>query len=142
MLCNITRDPWYCDYAKDNLAAYAMGGVSGGYHCYEVVLSYAAVVEGTGLATAGLNATALANFKRLVIEGCGSQAGHSAKVENHAIDAALQQAYAPRVFPDILSVKGVSDWRLQAEQVQWLDIQANHSLLVFLFFNLTELQKG
>ena len=90
---NITHDEWYCNYAADNLAAYAMGGVSGGYHCYEIVLAFAAVRDGTGLKDAGLNATALAKFKQLVIAGCGSQASHSAKVENHGIDAALQQAY-------------------------------------------------
>ena len=126
VLCNITREQWYCDYAAANLAAYAMGGAQGGYHCYEPVLAYQAVVDGTGLKDAGLNATALAKFKALVVAGCGSQAGHSAKVENHGIDAALQQAYAPRVFPDLLNNSNVRGWKGEAEQVytNWMHAHA------------------
>ena len=126
VLCNITRDPWYCDFAAASLAAYAMGGVSGGYHCYEDVLAFASVAAGTGLKDAGLNATALAKFKQLVVQGCGSQARHSAKVENHAIDAALQQAYAPRVFPDIIGATGVTGWKGEAEMVyeNWMHAHA------------------
>ena len=45
VLCNVTRDKWYCDYAQSNLAAYAMGGKPGGYHSrhisyYILVMAY------------------------------------------------------------------------------------------------------
>ena len=99
-----------------------MAGKPGGYHSYEIVLAYQSVKDGTGLENAGLNATALGNFKKLVAAGSGSQAGHSAKVENHALDAALQQAYTPRVFPDLAN----SGWVGEAEQVyqNWIHAHA------------------
>ena len=61
-------------------------------------------------------------------KGCGSAAGHGAKVENHAIDGAIQQAFAPRVFPDLLKLyPNVASWKNQAEMVyqNWMH---GHSL--------------
>lgn len=114
VLCNVTRDPWYCDTAITELQHYAMGTTNGGYHTYEIILAYASVLAGTEGKKQILNATLLAAFKQLVIAGAGSQAGHSAKVENHALDAALQQAYAPRVFPDLLKLNPkVASWKDQ-----------------------------
>jgi hypothetical protein len=45
-------------------------------------------------------------------------AGHGAKVENHAVDSAIQEAFAPRIFPGMLKQNPrVGGWKNQAEQV-------------------------
>eukprot|EP01046_Picozoa_sp_COSAG06_P103585 COSAG06_NODE_49762_length_323_cov_0.696429_1_plen_68_part_10 len=61
-----------------------------GYHCYEIVLAFASVRDGTGMKNAGLSVEGLHNFTEKVLTGCGSDATHSSKVENHAVDAAIQ----------------------------------------------------
>ena len=54
VLCNVTRDPWYCAYAAANIKAYALAGAPDlGYHCYEIALAFAAVRD-SGLKDAGL----------------------------------------------------------------------------------------
>ena len=54
MLCNVTRDRWYCAYAAANIKAYALAGAPDlGYHCYEIALAFAAVRD-SGLKDAGL----------------------------------------------------------------------------------------
>ena len=74
MLCNLTRDPWYCDTAAAELRHYAAAGAPDmGYHCYEIVLAFAAVRD-SGLKgpAAGLRADGLKNFTEKVMTGCGS----------------------------------------------------------------------
>jgi hypothetical protein len=53
------------------------------------------MLQMTGMAgeNAGLSAEGLKNYTEKVFIGCGSDAGHSAKVENHGIDSAIQEAY-------------------------------------------------
>ena len=131
VLCNLTHDPYYCETAAQELKHYAgsaVGSDGGGYHCYENVLAFASVRDGTGTKDAGLGAEGLANFTQTVLKGCGSQSGHSAKVENHALDAAIQQAYAPRILPELLKLStNVANWKQQAEMVyeNWMH---GHSL--------------
>lgn len=72
-----------------------------GYHCYEVVLAYAAVVDAGVQDPFNKNATLLALFKTKLGKGIQSQVGHQAKVENHGIDAAIQQVYGAKIFPDL-----------------------------------------
>ncbi len=129
LLCNVTHDPFYCETAAEELRYYALAGAPAtGYHCYEIVLAFASVRDGTGKTDAGLSAEGLANFTEKVLIGCGSAAGHSAKVENHALDSAIQEAYAPRIFPGLLQLSPkVASWKAQAEMVyeNWMH---GHSL--------------
>lgn len=117
VLCNLTHDTYYCETAAKELQHYALAGAPAtGYHCYEIVLAFASVRDGTGMHDAGLGAELLHNFTQKVFAGCGSAAGHGAKVENHALDAAIQEAYAPRILPDLLKL-GARSWKDQAEMV-------------------------
>ena len=92
LLCNNTKDPssWYCTQALVGLRYFAQHGVSAsGYHAYEVMLSYHAVVD-AGV-KAPLNSTELAAFQASVYKGVMGYVNHETRVENHGLDAAIQQ---------------------------------------------------
>jgi hypothetical protein len=117
VLCNLTRDAYFCEAAMLELHHYARSGApSTGYHCYEIVLAFASVRDGTGKKDAGMAADLLHNFTQKVYLGCRSAAGHSSKLENHALDGAIQEAYAPRILPELLKL-GATSWKNQAEMV-------------------------
>ena len=63
VLCNLTHDAYYCETAAQELQHYALAGAPAvGYHCYEIVLAFASVRDGTGMQDAGLGAEGLQNF--------------------------------------------------------------------------------
>ena len=48
---------------------------------------------------APLNATELAAFQAVVYRGVMSYSGHETRVENHGLDAAIEQLYMLRIWP-------------------------------------------
>eukprot|EP01043_Picozoa_sp_COSAG02_P063714 COSAG02_NODE_9107_length_2327_cov_9.291293_1_plen_509_part_00 len=100
LLCNHTKDPssWYCTQALAGLRNFARhGGSASGYHAYEVMLSYQAVLD-AGV-KGPLNATELAAFQASVYKGVMQYAGHETRVENHGLDAAIEQLYMLQIWP-------------------------------------------
>ena len=104
LLCNMTRQPssWYCQQAVAGLKGFSDDPTSSaaGYHAYEPLLAYQAVVD-AGIPSAGLTPTELTAFQGKMFDGVMAYVGHETRVENHGLDAAIQQLWIMKVFPDI-----------------------------------------
>lgn len=102
LLCNNTKDPssWYCTQALAGLRNFVShGGSASGYHAYEVMLSYQAVLD-AGVKVP-LNTTELAAFQASVYNAVMQYSGHETRVENHGLDAAIEQLYMLRIWPKL-----------------------------------------
>jgi hypothetical protein len=103
LLCNMTKDPssWYCGKAVAALKGFADSPVASaaGYHAYEPLLAYQGVVDAG--ARNFFNSTEMASFQEIIYKGVHTYVGHETRVENHGLDAAIQQLYMMRVFPSM-----------------------------------------
>lgn len=103
LLCNMTKDPssWYCSQAVAGLKGFSQNPTSSaaGYHAYEPLLSYQAVLD-AGVKEP-LTPTELLAFQEKMFRGVMANVGHETRVENHGLDAAIQQLWIQKVFPNI-----------------------------------------
>jgi hypothetical protein len=100
LMCNVTQDPssWYCTSAVESLRRFANDPASiSGYHTYENLLAYQAVID-AGV-KAPLNASELAAFQSIMYKGVLGLANYATRVENHCVDIAVQQLYMMKIFP-------------------------------------------
>ena len=97
-MCNVTQDPssWYCTQAVESLRRFANDPTSNsGYHTYENLLAYQAVID-AGV-KAPLNASELAAFQSIMYKGVLGLSNYATRVENHCVDIAVQQLYMMKV---------------------------------------------
>ena len=97
----MAESEWWCDKASKALQFYADHGIKNTYHCYAITLGYHWLMNISKISPSPLSPAQNKRYIQLVQDGCGGNTGHSAKVQNHGIDAATQQAFALHVFPNL-----------------------------------------